>query len=211
MRGCIASGRKRQNPPTMLLHRTSLRYRYGWPLSSVVLRRFEMILIAYPFLILSAVGLALSVISHVCAMQGVGGPLGDQTWFLHIGIFIVWLPGILAARHLSRNVPQKYLWKATLRGCPIWMQYAVYGLFGYAIINFLIFMLSDRPQGSGPMPPAIVRGFSGHWMIFYGLAFAILWSYIQLRGANMARRCPAGHEVGPLAKFCEQCGQPIQE
>lgn len=44
-----------------------------------------MTMIAYPFLIFSAAGLVLSVISHVCAPRGIAGPLGDLTWLLHIG------------------------------------------------------------------------------------------------------------------------------
>jgi hypothetical protein len=171
-----------------------------------------MTLIAYPFLVLSAVGLGLSVISHICGLLGVVGPLGDWTWLLHIGIFVVWLPAVLAAQRLSKNVPQKDIWKAALRGCPAWMRYATYGLFGYAIVNFLVFFLTaDKSQGSGPMPPGVVRGFSGHWMIFYGAAFSILYSYVQVGGRDEVRRCVSGHEVRPLAKFCEQCGQPVVE
>ena len=71
-----------------------------------------MTMIAYPFLIFSAAGLVLSVISHICALRGVAGPLGDLTWLLHIGIFIVWLPAILAVQRLSGNVPRRDLWKA---------------------------------------------------------------------------------------------------
>lgn len=169
-----------------------------------------MTTVAYPFLILSEVGLALSVISQICALDSTAGPLGDQTWVLLIGIFIVWLPAILALNRLSRNVRRKDLWKAALRGCPGWMRYGMYGLFGYAIINFLLFIQTpSKQQGSGPMPPAIVRGFSGHWMVFSGAAFAILYSYSKVGGQNMNRRYAAGHEVGPSAKFCEQCGRPI--
>jgi len=153
-------------------------------------------MIAYPFLIFSAAGLVLSVISHICALRGVAGPLGDLTWLLHIGIFIVWLPAILAVQRLSGNVPRRDLWQAALRGCPGWMRYGMYGLFGYAMINFLIFaQAAGKHQGTGPMPPDVVRGFSGHWMVFYGAAFAILHSYIHLRGQNTIRKCAAGHEV----------------
>jgi len=82
-----------------------------------------MALTVYLFLIVSAVGLSLSVISHICALRGVSGPIGDQTWLLQIGIFIVWLPAILAANWLSGNVPRKDLWKAVLRGSLGWMKY----------------------------------------------------------------------------------------
>jgi hypothetical protein len=95
-----------------------------------------MTIIAYPFLIFSAVGLVLSVISHVCGLRGTAGPFGDQTWLLHIGIFVVWLPAVLAVQRLSRNVPRRDFWKAALRGCPRWMRYAF--AFCSIIINPMI-------------------------------------------------------------------------
>jgi len=93
------------------------------------------------------------------------------------------------------------------------MKYGLYGIAIYAAVNFVVFILLTvgKPQGSGPMPPGVVRGFSGHWMIFYGAAFAILYSYKQVGGENAVRRCVAGHEVSATAKFCEQCGQPVIE
>jgi hypothetical protein len=169
---------------------------------------------AYAVLALSALGLGLSVVSHVCALAGVDGPLGDLTFGLHIGIFVVWLPTIWFSRKLvGDNVPRSDAWKASLRGCPPWMRYALYGLFGYAILNFaafFVFNVASGPAGrrsGGPMPPSVVRGFSGHWMMFYAAAFAVTYSYLRV-GSQPQPRCVNGHEIGPLAKFCEQCGAP---
>ncbi len=68
------------------------------------------------------------------------------------------------------------LFVTALRGCPGWMRYGMYGLFGYAMINFLIFaQAAGKRQGSGPMPPDVVRGFSGHW-------------YVRLTGGAVALR-----------------------
>ena len=143
-----------------------------------------MTTIAYPFLIFSAVGLVLSVISHVCGLRGAPGPLGDQTWLLHIGIFVVWLPAVLAVQRLSRNVPRRDVWNAALRGCPRWMRYGMYGLFGYAIINFLIFIQAGgKHQGPGPMPPAVVRGFpaTGWFFMVRHSQFFIHISNLEVR------------------------------
>ena len=169
---------------------------------------------AYAFLVMSAVGFLASLVSHVYALLGLDGPLGDRTMLLHVGIFIVWIPAILASRRLVRDVPQKDMWKATLRGCPEWMRYAFYGLFGYTFLNFALFMFRgagrSTPGGGGAAAPSVVRGFSGHWMLFYFAAFAMLYSYVHVEGAG-PRRCAGGHEVGPLAKFCERCGAPVVE
>jgi hypothetical protein len=168
--------------------------------------------LAYAFLVMSAVGFVASLVSHVCSLLGVDGPLGDRTMLLHMGIFVVWFPAILAARRVGRDAPQKDQWKAALRGCPEWMRYALYGLFGYTFLNFALFLFRAHGRGSsgpgGSASPSVVRGFSGHWMLFYFAAFAMLYSYLHLEDTG-PRRCSGGHEVGPLAKFCEQCGAPV--
>ena len=44
-------------------------------------------------------------------------------------------------------------------------------------VNFAIFFFQAPHGGSGANPPAVVcRGFSGHWMVFYSAALAILYS-----------------------------------
>lgn len=161
------------------------------------------------FAVLSALGLVLSVLSHVAAILGKEGPLGDRAFFLHIGIFVVWLPAMLVSNRLSSDFKRKDMWKATLRGCPRWMRYTLNGLFIYVVVNFLLFMLSaPQNRGFGKMSPETLRGFSGHWMLFYAAAIAIYYSGIHLNDRDV-RRCALGHAVSPLAKFCEVCGQEI--
>jgi hypothetical protein len=161
---------------------------------------------------LAAVGLALSVLSHLATFFGKQGPLGDYAFVLHVGVFVVWLPTVFASSGLTSGFQRKDFWKASLRGCPPWMRYMVYGFLGYAVLNFVIFMANAPPKGgSGPMPAAVVRGFSGHWMAFYSVAMATLYSAAHVKDRDAARRCLQGHAVGPLAQFCEQCGQPAVE
>jgi hypothetical protein len=125
---------------------------------------------------IAAVGLALSIASHVAALEGQPGPLGNYTWTLHLGALAVCLPTALVARRIMRGLPRKDQWKALLGGCPAWMKYALYCIFGYALVNFAIFIAMPEKGGVGPMPPAVVRGFSGHWMAIYGASFAVLYS-----------------------------------
>ena len=162
------------------------------------------------FASLAAIGLVVSLVSHVYALFGLPGPLGDFSWVLHIGIFVVWIPAVIASQSLSRNVPSKDFWKAALRGCPPWMKYLTYFFFGYAIFNFAIFFITapSHPP-SGPMPPAVVRGFSGHWMAFYCAALSILYSKTRTQGQHRPTHCPNGHSISPLAKFCQACGSPV--
>jgi hypothetical protein len=164
------------------------------------------------FAALAAIGLALSVLSHIEALLGLQGPLGDYEMLLHFGIFVVWLPAILVSTQLTRDFKRKDFWKAALRGCPPWMKYMVYGFFGYALLNFIVFLVNAPPKGGfGPISPTVVRGFSGHWMAFYSAAMALLYSAAHVKDRDAGRRCPQGHSVSPLAQFCEQCGQPVTQ
>ncbi len=166
--------------------------------------------ILYLLACVSGLGLVLSFASHVAALLGLEGPLGAFTPVLHFGIFVVWLPAILAMNRLTKNVARKDLWKAALRGAPAWMRNMTYGFFGYALFNFALFMfLAPKGGGAGPMPPQIVRGFSGHWMAFYSAALAVLYSASELWDQAGELRCPGGHTVQPLSKFCDQCGLTI--
>ena len=171
-----------------------------------------MKIVLYFFLTLSALGLVLSITSHGAAILGTTGPLGDYSWALHVGIFVVWIPTVLIANRLTKDVPRKDFWKAALRGCPKWMTYMSYGFFGYAFLNFVLFAIT-APKGhaSNSMSPAVVRGFSGHWMAFYSVALSVLYSATRLWDQEWQSRCQNGHTVSPLAKFCDQCGQPVIE
>jgi hypothetical protein len=164
--------------------------------------------IASFFAALSAIRMVLSVVSHLSALMGRSGPLGDKSWFLHVGIFVVWLPAVIVANSLTKEVPQRDTWKVIFRSCPAWMKYMTYTFFGYAMLNFVVFMVKGSTSGEAVMSPAVVRGFSGHWMAFYSAALSILYAAAS-RQTEIPFRCPNGHVVRPLAKYCDQCGMMI--
>ena len=167
--------------------------------------------LAWFFAVLAAVGLTLSILSHFAALLGLQGALGDYAWVLHVGIFVVWVPAVLVSQRLTADFARKDFWKAALRGSPPWMRYMVYGFFGYALLNFALFIMRAPLKGeSGAMPPTVVRGFSGHWMAFYAAALAILYSAAHVKDLDASRRCLNGHAVGPLAQFCERCGKLVE-
>ncbi len=160
-------------------------------------------------MVLAACGLALSIGAHCMALAGIPIPGGKLVWALHIGIFVVWIPAVLTSMQTRRYVNRKDFWKVALAGCPVWMRRSFYVLFGYAILNFIVFFATtaSRPkQQIGDAPPSVVRGFSGHWMVFYGAAFAVLYSRIYAPQLYRERKCPQGHSVSPTARFCPDCG-----
>lgn len=170
----------------------------------------EMKAILYPIMILAACGLALSVMAHGMAMAGLPMPGGKLVWALHAGVFVVWISTLLISLGKMRHVSRKDFWKVALAGCPAWMRGAVYLLFAYAIFNFAVFMAKTERQPnqkhSGDAPASVVSAFSGHWMLFYGAAFAILYSRIRAPRLYRERRCPQGHLVSPIDRFCSKCG-----
>jgi hypothetical protein len=160
------------------------------------------------FVCLSAIGLIVSLWVHLGAVMGRRVAPEAFFWMLHVGIFIVWFPAVLVAQRLVGNVNRKDLWKVVLKDLPDWMRYMVYGFFGYALVNFLLFMTKAPSGGSGANPPAVVwRGFSGHWMAFYSAALAIL--YLAARTVDSSPRCTNGHVASPNATYCTRCGQPV--
>lgn len=161
------------------------------------------------FMTLAAIGLVLSVAVHLCALFGFNVPFAKEAWGLHGGIFVVWLPTVIVAHRLSKDFKQKDLWKAALRGCPTWMKYITYFFFGYAILNFAIFMFGTMASPAGKSELNELRGFSGHWMAFYSAAMSVLYSAINYESYDDTRKCLNGHAVSPLAKFCEECGAPV--
>ena len=166
-----------------------------------------------PFFCLAVVGLVLSIIAHLFAVFGLPQPLGSAAWSLHVGIFVVWLPAVLVSQRLVRDFKQKDFWKAALRGCPVWMRWMTFGFFGYAFVNFALFIAHAPSKGhpTDGTPAVVFRGFSGHWMAFYSAAAAILYSAIATNRRDSARRCPNNHPVPPAATFCEECGSRIDE
>lgn len=158
------------------------------------------------FAVLSCIGLILSLWVHLGALMGRRVAPEAFFWGLHVGIFVVWFPAVLVSQRLVGFVNRRDFWKVVLRGCPGWVRYVVYGFFGYAVLNFVLF-IGQKPTGKGNSnPPAIVwRGFSGHWMAFYSAAFAILYSSMEL--SRNGGHFSDGEPIDPYLERCGRCGK----
>ena len=165
-----------------------------------------------PFIALSAIGLIFSVVAHVSALLGYDLGVGTAVFALHFGVFVVWVPAVFAMQKITGEFKQRDMWKAALRGCPGWMKKMLYGFAAYAAVNFLLLAASGGRMSTqlDVSTPAVVRGFSGHWMAFYAAALAILYSARYAKQADARRRCGSGHLVSPMAKYCEECGALVR-
>ncbi|MGE3150020.1 MAG: hypothetical protein AB7K04_13225 [Pseudorhodoplanes sp.] len=169
----------------------------------------------------AACGLVLSLIVHLASFGGI--TLGGNTLFmgLHVGIFPLWIPVMLMANKMTgaSRVPATFKpwkdqrWTILLSGCPVWMRYMTYGFFIYAIVNFVIFVVT-APTGksAGGEPSSMIwHGFSGHWMAFYSAGLAVLTTVYRKGRSNLQPRCPNGHAVALNDRFCAECGVAIAQ
>ncbi len=178
------------------------------PLKSKITR-----ILSLPLMGLSLTGLVLSVLAHVSSWMGrVFG--GEAIWSLHPAAIAMGVPAVLAGQALTRDFPYRDFWRAAFRGCPDWMRKGVNAFGIYAAVNFILFVFVAPSGGrvvGEPTPPAVIRGFSGHWMFFYAVFFATFCSAHIVSLRDPARRCSNGHPVRPSAIYCERCGALIQD
>ena len=92
------------------------------------------------------------------------------------------------------------------------MRRAVYAMFGYTALNFVLFMMrTSTERDAGEASPSVVWGFSGHWLLFYGVAFAVFYSAIHAPKLLEKRYCSDGHPASPLDQYCPKCGQALPQ
>jgi hypothetical protein len=168
-------------------------------------------LLARVWMSLAVLGLVLSASAHAAAV--LGADLPPAVMALHAGVFVVGLPALLAARRARPDWHGAWRRAGLLAHRPWWLQTFVGGLFVYALANFVFTLwtgagLGHTPLHSGWTSAAVVRLFSGHWMLFYGVSVAAFYPALHPMGAEPAlepRRCPFGHVVPPGVELCPQC------
>lgn len=172
-----------------------------------------MIAILMVFLMLAGIGFVASLAVHLLALFGVLPPGGEAVFGLHAGVFVVGFPVLLVSFRIGQGQRTNVSWKQMLSGCPAWMRYAALGLLLYAIVNLVIAFSSTtngHASGSEALNPATLRVFSGHWMFFYGLAFAVIFSAYRKPWLLRTAKCPIGHKVAHAEGFFATCGAALQ-
>lgn len=160
-----------------------------------------MRVIAYPIMMLAAVGIVASFLLYI-GSYAAGPELGKVAIrFLFPGIFVVWLPTVLLMNRLTRDFKQRDLWKAALRGCPAWMRTGLWVVIGFVILIAFVLPLL---RGNNPGPDS----FLIFPAIFYSVSFCVMYSLLHVDKFDAERQCLNGHRISPLAKFCEECGAP---
>jgi hypothetical protein len=170
--------------------------------------RLPLRTLTYFFLVLAVAGFLGMLAIHIAALAGVTVP-SVVLKVVFPGLFVVWLPTILVSNRLSKEYKQNHLWRATLRGCPKWMQTALWVVCGYGFLGtFLLPLFFGRNVDSYGGSTA---GMSGFVIAFYAMAMCVLYSATRAEEFDRNRRCLNGHHVSPVARFCEDCGSPITD
>lgn len=162
---------------------------------------------------IALLGLMLSAAAHAAALSGIDVAARiPAVWGLHAGVFVVFFPFVLFSRRTFGTKPS---WQQLRAACPPWLFAAGIALFVYAGINFFLFM--QITEGGNPviengkyllkehgslireLTPAEygahraneVRGFSGHWMVFYFMPMAYFLFVRPRPGGSPADQGPA--------------------
>ncbi len=172
-----------------------------------------MRLILPPFLSLAALGFFASLATHLLALAGGLPPGGKSVFGLHVGIFVLWVPVVLLVLRIHRGWRSLGAWKNVPAGCPPWMRSLTVGLVAYAMVSFFIAFTGVDAQRGGDkaLSPGVLRGFSGHWMLFYGVAFAVLYSVYRKPELLRRTRCANGHALAADDRFCATCGIAVPD
>src|SRR5262245_36919294 len=166
--------------------------------------------------LLATLGFTASLAVHLSTYLG-APPLGiGQVWPLHIGVFLVFIPVVLAQPRNAktaeaegpRGAPEQFA------DAPGWMRAVLGCCFVYAIMNFLIFICVAPGRGEmisfhdgryavlrhgevvreateeehRRQEATIARGFSGHWMLFYWVGVVGIYDGLRRRRAEEAAR-----------------------
>jgi hypothetical protein len=157
------------------------------------------------FAAFALLGLVASLAVHLAALLGIDlATRFPAVWLLHLGIFVVFIPFVFQARRVLGPRPSRgAIWALY----PRWALLLGVFLAGYVMLNFLLFL--HAAEGGGPairdgryvlqahgqvlrpltaaeyhaQQANILRGFSGHWLIFYYVP--LVWFMGRARsGAN---------------------------
>ena len=134
--------------------------------------------------ILAGVGFVLALVVHVLAWFHIVLPIGGAVWVLHVAIFALWFPLVFLSRDPSGERAKR---RDLGEGLPAWCSAVMIAVFAYAIGNFVFFMVQSGQYPKGVEAEARpewfeLRGFSGHWLVFYG------WSVVGFASLYVRRR-----------------------
>ncbi|MHC9511784.1 hypothetical protein [Kangiella sp. M94] len=161
-----------------------------------------MKIISRAFMYLALAGFTVSFIIHICGYIGIGDLFGIHPIQLHSLLPVVYVPAILACIKLHYDRPKETILVSALQGCPQWMKTLLLVIFGYALFSFIglnllehnnIFTTDTYVSASRPL------------LVFYYIAFAMLYSFNSVLSHHSTLNCKNGHPLAPGETHCLLC------
>jgi hypothetical protein len=133
--------------------------------------------------VFSIAGLIASVVCNILGWLCIGPHGGSIFFLLHLICLGLFLPLVVIANRTMPK-PGRDNMKHLFAELPRWARSALGGLFAFAMLNFVYFLICTTRFPKGEVPSYLVlRGFSGHWMLFFGVSLS---GYFAL--ARLARK-----------------------
>ena len=142
------------------------------------------------FAFFSAAGFILSLVVHILGLLNRIPFFGWFAMLLHLGIFVAILGAVVAFLRLRRS-EGKGFWKRALRASPVWMRWGFVLIFIYALGNFFIFwneLFTLQGKSPNEVMAVVLRGFSGHWLVFYFGTFLLFYAAKQAAQQNVLHK-----------------------
>ncbi|MCK5845188.1 MAG: hypothetical protein KAG97_10805, partial [Victivallales bacterium] len=135
----------------------------------------------------------------------------DNVWLLHILIFPPFVAAIFLSRKWGSSSNDDDGQDLITNNAPKWLRLLSGTCFAYALVNFILFMIFSGGGGPGidndgkyvmeshgrtlkvitrqeykDAQALVVRGFSGHWLLFYSASVLMLVGVAELRRRKLA-------------------------
>ncbi len=119
--------------------------------------------------VIAATALVVSISVHFMAWVNIDPPFHSLVPMLHVGAIILGIPLVLFAELTKPKTAGRNNLGHLFAEVPSWARVACYCLFPYAVLNFIYFIYCTKLFPRHAVPFLVeLRGFSGHWMLFYG-------------------------------------------
>ena len=164
----------------------------------------------YLFLAMTAAaGFVASVACHFMGWLHIEPPWGKSVFVLHVGFLVLWFPLVIFA---TRTMPKGATGNVEhlLAELPKWVRRAVTVLLVHTFLNFAYFMYctSQYPKRGVPFYLEL-RGFSGHWILFYGMAVTGFVALARLARKRKEHETVAYHALQRTRRECHGCNSCV--
>ena len=170
-------------------------------------------------MILSISGLIFSAVVHFSMIFNIYNPPRKLIVLIYIGHIAVIYPALIISKKIRDKANIKDFKKAIVNACPNWMSVMTGVFIAYTLAGLIFFAFKRHLSGTVVTNEDMIvdnsfRGFSGHWMALYSLAFTILYSCRNLKNDEEAILEVTSsfdeEEKNKFIRFNCTCGQKIK-